>query len=189
MPFFDTPNPTPPPIDPHNGWIENPSLSAGSFNICSSAESTRNVFNSLEPGFDIRSILPNLYEGVGHLSCAIGRRMTQSLQPSDTNHKCGWCVDGSPCNKDYTSSSNLKHSVSQHLGKVHNLLSAGGKSTQRCQWVGCSKKLKQESIVRHILTVHLQIKTACKACGTSFARQDSLQRHIKNSCGAGTGER
>ena len=142
------------------------------------------VMNPHEFGFDKHSIPQSHYEDiVGHLSCTT-ERMTQSLQRSDSTYTCQWRVDRSPCNAFIALGDNLKHSISQHLSKVHSLLPAGGKLTQKCQWAGCAKELKQESIVRHILTVHLRVTTECEACGTSFARRDSLQRHIKKSCGS-----
>ena len=142
------------------------------------------VMNPHEFGFDKHSIPQSHYEDiVGHLSCTT-ERMTQSLQPSNSTYTCQWRVDRSPCNAFIALGDNPKHSISQHLSKVHSLLPAGGKLTQKCQWAGCAKELKQESIVRHILTVHLRVTTECEACGTSFARRDSLQRHIKKSCGS-----
>ncbi|KAF9243546.1 hypothetical protein BU15DRAFT_59913 [Melanogaster broomeanus] len=77
-----------------------------------------------------------------------------------------------------------KHAISQHLSSAHNHPFGSGKSTQRCRWAGCTKQLKQESIPRHVLSVHLRMTAMCQACGSSFARHDSLQRHTRNACEA-----
>ncbi|KAG8213149.1 hypothetical protein J3R82DRAFT_11556 [Butyriboletus roseoflavus] len=92
MPFFDANPPPPPvPITPHHVQIETPSLPVGSLNTCNSDSELPpwGVFNPLEPGFDIQSILPTLCEGVRHLSCTNGR-MAQSLQPSNVTRQCQW---------------------------------------------------------------------------------------------------
>ncbi|KAF8428866.1 hypothetical protein L210DRAFT_3118403 [Boletus edulis BED1] len=129
------------------------------------------VLSPLGPGFERQSISQSVYE-----------------DPNDATLVCQWCDNGSPCNMPYSPGKNQKHSIAQHFNKVHHL-SVGGKLPQRCLWLGCTKELKQESLVRHILTVHLRVKSACEGCGTSFARPDSLQRHMKKSCGAGNEER
>ncbi|KAI9570631.1 hypothetical protein HD554DRAFT_2083658 [Boletus coccyginus] len=97
---------------------------------------------------------------------------------------CLWVVDGSMCNRSFFLGDNLKHSISRHLRNIHGLHPASGKSSVGCQWIGCDKTMKRESIVRHIVAVHLRVATKCGACGTFFARPDSLQRHMKNSGGA-----
>ena len=154
------------------------------------AQSTH--FEALSPfdiGFRIQNIEPGPCEGVSHLSCTI-KHMTQCLLQltGDTTYICEWHDNGPPCNVMLYSSGDLKHSVSQHLHRFHNFLPSSGKSTQKCLWRGCLKELKQESIARHIVSVHLRAAVTCHACGTSFARQDSLRRHMRNSCGACKGE-
>ncbi|KAG6373321.1 hypothetical protein JVT61DRAFT_6463 [Boletus reticuloceps] len=105
------------------------------------------VLSPLGHGFDRQSNSQSVYD-----------------DPSDATLVCQWCDNGSPCNMPYSPGKNQKHSISQHFNKVHNL-SVGGKLPQRCLWLGCTKELKQESIVRHILTVHLRVKSACEGCG------------------------
>ena len=143
-------------------------------------------------GFDAQTFLPCHNEDVGHPPCTIWMtRLTWPQLSSDAKLTCGWLDNGSLCNAPYPSGDMgcLKHAIAQHLQRAHNLGSSSGKLTLKCKWVGCSKELKLESFVRHVLTVHLRVATACKGCGTTFARSDSLQRHMRNSCGASKRER
>ncbi|KAF8558117.1 hypothetical protein OG21DRAFT_1481652 [Imleria badia] len=181
LPLSDFPGLPALPNNVLGSWME-PAQPLGGFDSCDALMRGLTVEEPipwdlpfpLEPGFDGLSFPQSLYEDV----------------TSDTTHMCGWCDNnGLPCNASYPPGENLKHHIAQHLYEVHNLVSSGGKSTQKCRWRGCTKELKQESIVRHILTVHLHVSATCKACGTSFARTDSLQRHVRNSCGAHKGVR
>jgi len=74
-----------------------------------------------------------------------------------------------------------KSEVSKHLQAVHDVKPGGDKTYMHCQWEGCGKHMKKESISRHIVAVHLSKKTECTGCGKKFARWDSKLRHVKNS--------
>lgn len=74
-----------------------------------------------------------------------------------------------------------KSEVAKHLQVIHDLKPGGDKLSMKCEWVGCGKSMKKESISRHIVAVHLSKKTECGSCGKRFARWDSKLRHIKNS--------
>ncbi|KAF9223343.1 hypothetical protein BS17DRAFT_134875 [Gyrodon lividus] len=91
-------------------------------------------------------------------------------------YKCQWSIDGDRC-------LNLVHgdrrSIIGHLHEVHGMKPGDEKVPQRCSWYSCTKTINKESIPRHILTVHLKEKAYCTWCGLSFAREDSLKRHLK----------
>ncbi|KAG1742503.1 hypothetical protein EDB19DRAFT_1595894, partial [Suillus lakei] len=69
-----------------------------------------------------------------------------------------------------------KSEVAKHL-QVHGVKSGGDKEKMLCNWDGCRKEMKKESISRHIVAVHLSSKTKCASCGKQFARLDSKLRH------------
>lgn len=80
VPLFDVPYLPPVSVDFSNPWTEDPNLSVGSFDSCDplmqefavSENTPWHVLNPFEPGFDLSSMLPSLYEFVGHLSCTTG---------------------------------------------------------------------------------------------------------------------
>ncbi|KAG1794333.1 uncharacterized protein HD556DRAFT_1205840, partial [Suillus plorans] len=85
---------------------------------------------------------------------------------------CGW--DGGSCFSALTVD---KSEVAQHLQLHHGVKPGGDKDRTSCRWEGCGKKMKKESISRHIVAVHLDNKTECGSCGKTFARLDSELRH------------
>lgn len=74
-----------------------------------------------------------------------------------------------------------KSEVAKHLQIHHGVKIGGDKDKMSCNWDGCGKEMKKESISRHIVAVHLSNKTMCSSCGKQFARLDSKLRHLKNS--------
>ncbi|TBU28518.1 hypothetical protein BD311DRAFT_865456 [Dichomitus squalens] len=58
-------------------------------------------------------------------------------------------------------------------------------STLRCQWgVNCrSEEMLFDNIAKHIAECHLKsMKRECSTCGNSFARNDTLKRHLNAGC-------
>ncbi|KAG1742538.1 hypothetical protein EDB19DRAFT_1827731 [Suillus lakei] len=53
-----------------------------------------------------------------------------------------------------------KSEVAKHL-QIHGVKSGGDKEKMLCNWDGCRKEMKKESISRHIVAVHLSSKTKC----------------------------
>ncbi|KIK43960.1 hypothetical protein CY34DRAFT_662928 [Suillus luteus UH-Slu-Lm8-n1] len=94
----------------------------------------------------------------------------------DALNLCRW--SGGSCISPLTVD---KSEVSRHLQIHHGVKIGGDKDKMTCNWDGCGKEMKKESISRHIVAVHLSNKTECSSCGKQFARLDSKLRHHKNS--------
>ncbi|KAG1781839.1 hypothetical protein EV702DRAFT_1067202 [Suillus placidus] len=94
-----------------------------------------------------------------------------------TSNFCRWDGGGS-CTSLLTSD---KSEVAKHLQLLHGVKSGGDKDKMSCEWHGCGKVMKKESISRHVVAVHMSNKTECDSCGKQFARLDSKLRHLKNS--------
>ncbi|KAI1798131.1 hypothetical protein LXA43DRAFT_10411 [Ganoderma leucocontextum] len=79
----------------------------------------------------------------------------------------------------------LSHSgIRRHFREYHNMPRG---STVRCEWEpSCrSEAMLYDNIAKHIAECHLKsMKTACKACGNMFARNDTLKRHLDAGCPA-----
>ena len=103
--------------------------------------------------------------------------VTSSAQsaPQTRIFECQWIRNGSPCNVSVMAD---RRSVVEHLQHMHDMKSGEEKFRQACLWEGCTRVLNKESLARHILTVHLKEKVQCAQCGLSFAREDSLKRHL-----------
>ncbi|KIJ14445.1 hypothetical protein PAXINDRAFT_100160 [Paxillus involutus ATCC 200175] len=93
-------------------------------------------------------------------------------------YQCLWSPKDVPC---LTLVSRDRRSVIDHLHDVHGVKPGDDKTPQKCLWRLCTKTMNKESIPRHILTVHLKEKAHCTKCGLSFAREDSLKRHLKGA--------
>ncbi|KAF9244172.1 hypothetical protein BU15DRAFT_59507 [Melanogaster broomeanus] len=93
---------------------------------------------------------------------------------------CRWSSGGASCD---TLVLGDKRDVMMHLHEMHSLRPKSDKMAQRCLWDNCRKAMNQESIPRHIVTVHMRERVHCPSCRLTFARSDSLQRHGKRSVG------
>ncbi|KAF9219953.1 hypothetical protein BS17DRAFT_363923 [Gyrodon lividus] len=97
-------------------------------------------------------------------------------------HECQWSHDGASCG---TFLAGNKREIALHLRDADAIpLQGNTKKPQKCLWKGCRKTMHKESIARHILAVHMKETVHCARCKSSFARNDSLQRHLR-----GTGDR
>lgn len=94
----------------------------------------------------------------------------------DTLSLCRW--SGGSCCSFLTVD---KSEMVKHLQIHHGVKPGGDKDRMTCNWDGCGKEMKKESISRHIIAIHLSNKTECGSCGKQFARFDSKLRHLKNS--------
>ncbi|KAF9227147.1 hypothetical protein BS17DRAFT_449528 [Gyrodon lividus] len=90
-----------------------------------------------------------------------------------TVHSCGWADVSVSCNAAL--SGNLRD-LRRHLQKDHRV-NTTRKCHTTCRWLGCSKILQRESLLRHIVTCHLQIKVRCPDCGRKLARSDVWIKH------------
>jgi len=90
--------------------------------------------------------------------------------------ECRWLTNGALCGVYVMAD---RRSVFKHLQGVHDIRPGEDKARQTCLWESCTTTLNKESLVRHILTVHLKEGVGCAQCGLSFAREDSLKRHLK----------
>lgn len=79
----------------------------------------------------------------------------------------------------------LSHSgIRRHFRDYHNMPRG---SMIRCEWgSNCrSEEMLYDNIAKHIAECHLKsMRTACKSCGNSFARNDTLKRHLNAGCPA-----
>jgi len=88
---------------------------------------------------------------------------------------CQWVTNGACCGVLVVAD---RRSVIKHL-RAHDIRPGEDKARQTCLWESCTTTLNKESLARHILTVHLKEGVNCAECGLSFAREDSLKRHLK----------
>ncbi|KAF2721580.1 hypothetical protein K431DRAFT_284727 [Polychaeton citri CBS 116435] len=53
-----------------------------------------------------------------------------------------------------------------------------------CQYAGCSKRfVRRTDLLRHEQSVHVKAKNySCPLCDSSFARKDTLRRHVDDGC-------
>lgn len=79
----------------------------------------------------------------------------------------------------------ISHSgIRRHFRDFHG--QARG-SMVRCKWGGAcrSEEMLYDNIAKHIAECHLKsMRTTCKSCGNSFARNDTLKRHLNAGCPA-----
>ncbi|KAF9219988.1 hypothetical protein BS17DRAFT_788396 [Gyrodon lividus] len=93
-------------------------------------------------------------------------------------YKCQWPIDGASCGALVVGD---KREIVLHLRDAHNVSPKGYKMPQTCFWQNCQKIMKKESIGRHILEVHMKKKVHCTSCGSSFARNYLLQKHLSGA--------
>ncbi|KIJ08339.1 hypothetical protein PAXINDRAFT_102608 [Paxillus involutus ATCC 200175] len=91
-------------------------------------------------------------------------------------HECQWAADGTWCGALVQGD---RREVMLHLNEKHGIPLTGDKVPQMCLWQGCRSSMRRESIARHIVAVHMKERVHCAKCGSSFARNDSLQRHLR----------
>ncbi|KAG2142266.1 uncharacterized protein EDB93DRAFT_610824 [Suillus bovinus] len=150
----------------HDLHIEPPS-----YDIQPHAQNSSDIYpSSFCSGSDLHSPTPPWSEET--------KRDCTSLMDNtdDIPSLCRW--DGGSCFSLLTTD---KSEVTKHLQLLHGIKPGGDKVRMPCQWEGCGKEMKKESIPRHIVAVHLSNKTECGSCGKQFARLDSKLRHLKNS--------
>ncbi|KAJ7466593.1 hypothetical protein B0H11DRAFT_2284555 [Mycena galericulata] len=66
----------------------------------------------------------------------------------------------------------------QHLRKAHGV----DHGSVSCGWSGtCTvdRPIEASSVVKHVQSVHLELKLRCKGCRHPFSRRDSLKRHLE----------
>ncbi|KAL4062893.1 hypothetical protein J3A83DRAFT_1498576 [Scleroderma citrinum] len=96
-------------------------------------------------------------------------------------HVCQWVDEVKPCGAIIRGD---KRDIASHLYERHDISPGLHKMQQQCRWLLCSKVMRKESILRHILAVHLRERARCSCgCGLSFARNDSLRRHLRSTKG------
>ncbi|KAI0372032.1 hypothetical protein BV20DRAFT_906128, partial [Pilatotrama ljubarskyi] len=93
---------------------------------------------------------------------------------------CAW--DG--CGMDLQDDACAPSAIRQHL-KDHHFCGNTPSSKDRiaCKWGGnCNREPMQwENISKHIAEYHLKsMARTCPYCGRSFARSDTLQRHLRS---------
>ncbi|KIK92637.1 hypothetical protein PAXRUDRAFT_91795, partial [Paxillus rubicundulus Ve08.2h10] len=89
-------------------------------------------------------------------------------------HECQWNTGGTWCGALVQGS---RREVMLHLRKKHGVPLTGDNALQTCLWQGCRGVMRRENIARHIVAVHMKERVHCTKCRSSFARNDSLQRH------------
>lgn len=103
--------------------------------------------------------------------------------PIDANFTCQWDMglgtDGAPikCNQTHDSAGSLQdHVIEDHIGS--------GKSSYKCEWVGCERHNGKPFPQRQKLLRHIHIHTnhkpwKCEVCGSSFAVESMLTQHLR----------
>lgn len=95
-------------------------------------------------------------------------------------YRCKWLRGGGVTCEEHVAAD--RRGVVEHLQQAHGMRPGEEKIRQKCSWEDCQTTLNKESLARHILTVHLKEgkeRIHCPECGQSFAREDSLKRHLK----------
>ncbi|KAI9573243.1 hypothetical protein HD554DRAFT_1158466 [Boletus coccyginus] len=96
-------------------------------------------------------------------------------------HKCWWAKSGDPCEMWIVGS---RTHVGAHIQKWHRQEHADTSSAVRCKclWSGCttSKAMRNDSINRHIVSVHLGEGFHCQGCDKEFSRGDVYDKHVQN---------
>ncbi|KIJ65239.1 hypothetical protein HYDPIDRAFT_167489 [Hydnomerulius pinastri MD-312] len=110
--------------------------------------------------------------------CSASERLDVGAPGSSQTHKCLWSDNDEPCEEPVAGD---RRDILWHLHAVHGVELRGDKLPQPCFWAHCLKTMNKESIARHILAVHLREGVECTGCGSTFAREDSLKRHIRSA--------
>ncbi|KAF8437663.1 hypothetical protein L210DRAFT_876958, partial [Boletus edulis BED1] len=67
--------------------------------------------------------------------------------------------------------------VSRHIRNEHALRGGNGRQRVECPWRDCSRHLQRQSVVRHILSIHLRLSTwLCPRCSRAFSRRGTAHR-------------
>lgn len=170
---------------------------------------TREVYNSSQTSFESAAIYPDaaIYGQNTVPSPSIsqdqyhayyvpqnGRWQPNLLQPvemtaamlnsTEANQQCLWGPCGYPL-QDCTPAGLSRHLKEYHFDDVINLWDDRRRGL--CQWSAhghpCGKEMLYEGYGKHIASVHLgSISRICPRCDHKFARMDSLQRHLRQSC-------
>lgn len=94
--------------------------------------------------------------------------------PDRQPHLCGW-IDGQVvCNQPF-----LPDEVSSHLRR-HGV-TGNDKTKIRCCWLQCGTVMNKESMSRHVLEIHLELKYKCPVCEVQFSRNESMMKHRRNA--------
>ena len=96
--------------------------------------------------------------------------------PQTQIYGCQWLANSAPCEMRVMAD---RRSITEHLQQVHGMKMGEEKARKTCLWDGCRSTLNKESLVRHIIGVHLKKGAHCAECGLLFAREDSLKRHLR----------
>ncbi|PIL27585.1 transcription factor [Ganoderma sinense ZZ0214-1] len=97
---------------------------------------------------------------------------------TDQRMRCQW--QNCPIDLDDVSHAGIR----RHFRDYHS--QARG-STVRCEWGGTcrSEEMLYDNIAKHIAECHLKsMRTRCESCGNTFARNDTLKRHLNAGCPA-----
>ena len=90
-------------------------------------------------------------------------------------HECHWARSSDPCGMWIMGA---RSRVSAHIRKWHPRKDVD--SRVKCLWDGCtsSKAMLQDSINRHVVTVHLDEGFHCQGCDEVFSRKDVYRQHV-----------
>ncbi|KAF9807486.1 hypothetical protein IEO21_08197 [Rhodonia placenta] len=110
--------------------------------------------------------------------------MSPAILMSTEVIRCLWGPCGYPL-EDCTPAGLARHLKEYHFDDVINLWDDRNRGL--CQWSTngrpCGKEMLYEGYGKHIASVHLgSIARICPRCNRKFARIDSLQRHLRQSC-------
>ncbi|KIJ58261.1 hypothetical protein HYDPIDRAFT_119742 [Hydnomerulius pinastri MD-312] len=95
-------------------------------------------------------------------------------------HKCQWGTPDTPCDMWVIGD---KAIVGSHLRKWHKHNRQGGRVA--CQWQGCGKRMRKDSLNRHVVSIHLGETFICDGCGAESVRKDVHNQHTEDceECG------
>lgn len=86
-------------------------------------------------------------------------------------HTCGWVVGGEACSDVL-----FPREFSGHL-REHGV-TGDDNAKMSCCWVGCdADPMNRESMLRHVVEVHLELRIECPDCGQTFTRRTTLNNH------------
>ena len=85
---------------------------------------------------------------------------------------CGWVTGQAIC------SSLVRFSdLPEHLRFCHGAVGPD-RTNLVCRWVHCFAEMKEESLMRHVIEKHLEVRHACPHCPEQFTRLYTMQNHI-----------
>ncbi|RMY33959.1 hypothetical protein D0865_14315 [Hortaea werneckii] len=162
------------PLDPDENEIIDEKRS---FSIDSTRENSLSECSSISSGYSDAKPARNNPSSNSHAAS-----WTEEAYSDEERHKRGFTKPENAscqcdqCGKLFQRSYNLKAHLETH--------DPNRPQPNPCQYPGCNKRfVRRTDLVRHEQSVHLKMRNfICPLCNSSFARKDTLRRHVDDGC-------